>query len=62
MIRNENDNVIAHTTLSMWHNQGLEVVAEGIIDDAETLQRLKTMVCGLAQGYHIAKPMVIRVF
>ncbi len=61
MLSNKDDHVIVHTTLSMGHNLGLKVVAEGI-EDAETLQRLKTMGCDLAQGYHIAKPMPATAF
>lgn len=56
MLTNSDDHVIVHTTLSMGHNLGLKVVAEGI-EDAPTLDRLRTMGCDAAQGYHIAKPM-----
>ena len=56
MVKNNDDQVIVHTTLTMGHNLSLEVVAEGI-EDATTLRKLKDMGCDLAQGYHIAKPM-----
>lgn len=56
MQTNSDDNVIVHTTLSMGHNLGLKVVAEGI-EDLQTLEQLKAMGCDMAQGYHIAKPM-----
>ena len=56
MSKNNNDQVIVNTTLQMGHNLGLEVVAEGIEDQA-TLDSLTIMKCDLAQGYHIARPM-----
>ncbi|RLT92106.1 EAL domain-containing protein [Ketobacter sp.] len=56
MAKNNDDQVIVHTTLTMGHNLSLDVVAEGI-EDAATLDKLKEMGCDLAQGYHIARPM-----
>ena len=56
MAKNNDDQIIVHTTLTMGHNLSLEVVAEGI-EDAATLDKLKEMGCDLAQGYHIARPM-----
>lgn len=56
MAKNNDDQVIVHTTLTMGHNLSLEVVAEGIEDEA-TLRKLREMGCDLAQGYHIARPM-----
>lgn len=56
MVKNNDDQVIVHTTLTMGHNLSMEVVAEGI-EDANTLRTLRDMGCDLAQGYHIARPM-----
>ncbi|MGB3622978.1 MAG: EAL domain-containing protein [Ketobacter sp.] len=56
MAKNNDDQVIVNTTLMMGHNLSLEVVAEGVEDEA-TLYKLKDMGCDLAQGYHIARPM-----
>ena len=56
MAKNNDDQVIVHTTLTMGHNLSLDVVAEGI-EDASTMEKLKQMGCDLAQGYHIARPM-----
>lgn len=56
MVKNNDDQVIVRTTLTMGHNLSMEVVAEGI-EDANTLSVLKEMGCDLAQGYHIARPM-----
>ena len=56
MAKNNDDQIIVHTTLTMGHNLSLDVVAEGI-EDSATLDKLKEMGCDLAQGYHIARPM-----
>jgi len=59
MCRNTDDQIIVNTTLNMSHNLGLEVVAEGVEDEA-TLVSLRRLGCDLAQGYYIAKPMPIQ--
>jgi len=43
-------------TLDLSRHLGLHVVAEGI-EDAATLERLRTLGCDMAQGYFIARPM-----
>jgi diguanylate cyclase (GGDEF)-like protein len=53
---NENDAAIVHSTIDLGHNLGLIVVAEGV-EDEESLERLATMGCNIAQGYHVARPM-----
>jgi diguanylate cyclase len=35
----------------MSHSLGLRIVAEGV-EDAEVLERLKSMGCDLGQGFH----------
>ena len=47
---------IVDTTVELGHRLGLEVVAEGVEDDA-TLAILREMGCDLAQGFGIARPM-----
>ena len=47
---------IVHTTVELAHRLGLEVVAEGVEDDA-TLALLRDLGCDLAQGFGIARPM-----
>ena len=47
---------IVSTTVELGHQLGLEVVAEGVEDDA-TLATLRALGCDLAQGYGIARPM-----
>jgi EAL domain-containing protein (putative c-di-GMP-specific phosphodiesterase class I) len=56
MCRDTGDQVIVNTTLSMSHNLGLEVVAEGV-EDERTLIALKRLGCDIAQGYYISKPI-----
>jgi len=47
---------IVRATVSLGHDLGFEVVAEGV-EDAETLELLRALGCDLAQGYGIARPM-----
>ena len=47
---------IVRTAIDLSHALGLEVVAEGIEDEA-TLERLRLLGCDRAQGYFIARPM-----
>lgn len=50
------DELIVKSTVELAHNLGLQVVAEGVEDDA-SLQTLKKYEVEFAQGYFIAKPM-----
>jgi EAL domain-containing protein (putative c-di-GMP-specific phosphodiesterase class I) len=47
---------IVATTIELGHRLGLDVVAEGVEDDA-TLATLRDMGCDHAQGFGIARPM-----
>jgi EAL domain-containing protein (putative c-di-GMP-specific phosphodiesterase class I) len=47
---------IVATTIELGHRLGLQVVAEGVEDDA-TLASLQALGCDHAQGYGIARPM-----
>jgi EAL domain-containing protein (putative c-di-GMP-specific phosphodiesterase class I) len=51
-----NDEMIVRATIELGRNLGLQVVAEGVEDQA-TLEQLGALSCDLAQGYHIATPM-----
>jgi len=53
---NQNDAVIVRSTVDLGHNLGLQVVAEGVEDQA-TWQELATLGCDTVQGYYLAKPM-----
>lgn len=56
MVRDRDDAVICKSTIDLGHNLGLEVVAEGVEDQA-ALDLLGELGCDLAQGYHIARPL-----
>ncbi len=56
MIASEDDTSIVRATIGLAHDLSLEVVAEGVEDEA-ILKQLSDMGCDIAQGYHIARPM-----
>jgi EAL domain-containing protein (putative c-di-GMP-specific phosphodiesterase class I) len=56
MAADASDEVIVRSTIELAHNMGLEVVAEGVEDEA-TLRRLRDMGCDMVQGYHLSKPL-----
>lgn len=58
LIVNNEDRMIVNSSITMCHNLGLSVVAEGI-EDKKTYQFLQENHCDIAQGYYIAKPMPI---
>jgi diguanylate cyclase (GGDEF)-like protein len=58
MIKNENDNIIVRSTIDLAHNLGLTVVAEGV-ESEEALERLRSLGCDTAQGYHMSRPVPI---
>jgi EAL domain-containing protein (putative c-di-GMP-specific phosphodiesterase class I) len=45
--------MIVRSTIDLAHNLGLTVVAEGV-ETAAILERLRTLACDEAQGYHIS--------
>lgn len=55
-IRNDNsDAVIVASTISLAHNLGLQVVAEGV-ESKEQLVHLKTAGCDQVQGFYFQRP------
>jgi len=52
----EHDLAIVRAAISLGHDLGLRIVAEGI-EDAETWDRLRRLGCDVAQGYFIGRPM-----
>ena len=46
------------STIDLGHNLGLNVVAEGVEDEA-TFDLLGELGCDAAQGYYIARPMPV---
>ena len=56
-IRNSHDDaVIVDSTISLAHNLGMRVVAEGI-ETKEQLVHLKTAGCDEVQGYYFSRPV-----
>lgn len=55
MVRNEQDRLIVAATISLSHDLGLEVVAEGV-EDEQTVALLREMHCDQYQGYHLSRP------
>ena len=47
---------IVRTTIDLAHSLGLEVVAEGVEDEA-TMRRIASLGCEQAQGYFLSKPV-----
>ncbi len=64
-VRNINKNrvnaVIANNTISMAHQLGLQVVAEGVETEAE-LNFLKQAQCDLVQGFWLSRPLEAKEF
>ena len=56
LVRETANRSIVSTTVELGQRLGLEVVAEGVEDDA-VLAILRTLGCELAQGFGIARPM-----
>ncbi len=56
MVKDENDSAIVRSTIDLGHNLGLEVVAEGVEDEA-IWTSLDDLGCDVAQGYGISRPM-----
>lgn len=56
MLQSPESDALIETIITMAEKLNLNVVAEGIETEAQ-LQRLKTLGCGLGQGYLFAKPL-----
>jgi diguanylate cyclase len=56
MRANQADAAIVQTAIDLGRRLGIGVVAEGV-EDAATLERLTQYGAGVAQGFHIARPM-----
>lgn len=58
MSENAMDRKIVQSVIDLAHNLELQVVAEGVENEA-SLDMLESMGCDFAQGYFIAKPMLL---
>jgi len=58
---NKDDSTLVNTMISMAHELGLEVIAEGV-ETKEQLDYLRTQGCDMAQGFYSTKPMPANKF
>lgn len=56
MIENPKNNAIVRSTITLAHNLGIQVVAEGIENEEES-ELLVTYCCDYVQGYLFSKPL-----
>jgi len=56
MATDPDDAMIVQSTVTLGHNLGLAVIAEGI-EDRETYERLRGWGCEMGQGFHISRPV-----
>jgi diguanylate cyclase (GGDEF)-like protein len=56
MLASRDDSAVAESLISLANRLGLEVVAEGV-ETADVVDRLRTLGCDQAQGFHLAYPM-----
>jgi EAL domain-containing protein (putative c-di-GMP-specific phosphodiesterase class I) len=61
IINSENDAAIVKATISLGHNLGLQVTAEGV-ENEEILSRLHEYGCDIAQGFYFTKPLSVNDF
>jgi predicted signal transduction protein with EAL and GGDEF domain len=61
MLTDERNEAIVNTTLELAYNMHLDVVAEGVEDEA-TLRYLSKAGCAQAQGYFLSKPVTSEQF
>jgi diguanylate cyclase (GGDEF)-like protein len=61
MLQDESDLIIVRSTINLGHDLGLRIIAEGV-EDAPTLERLASLGCDSAQGYHLSRPMSANAF
>ncbi len=61
MVESDSDTAIVKATISMAHELGLRVVAEGP-EDERTLKVLAELACDEAQGFYISKPLISTEF
>jgi EAL domain-containing protein (putative c-di-GMP-specific phosphodiesterase class I) len=54
--RDPGDEAIVTALVSLAHALGMQCIAEGVETEAQ-LQRLRTLGCDLAQGFHLSEPL-----
>ena len=61
MTKSDTDALIVRSTIDLGRNLGLNVVAEGVEDEA-TLRQLTALGCTMAQGYLFSRPLSATAF
>jgi diguanylate cyclase (GGDEF)-like protein/PAS domain S-box-containing protein len=61
MTKDPNDEMIVRSVISLAHNLGIAVVAEGV-ESQEILDKLMILNCDSVQGYFISKPIPAKEF
>jgi diguanylate cyclase (GGDEF)-like protein len=61
LAQDEDDRLIVRTIVDLGHRLGLRVTAEGV-EDAATLDYLRSIGCDHAQGYYLARPLPVAEF
>jgi predicted signal transduction protein with EAL and GGDEF domain len=56
MAKNDESRQVVHTIISLGHNLGMDIVAEGI-ETVEQANELRSLGCKYAQGYFFSKPL-----
>jgi diguanylate cyclase (GGDEF)-like protein len=56
LLERDENSVLVRSAITLGHNLGLSVVAEGVEDEA-TVDVLRDLDCDVVQGYHFARPM-----
>lgn len=58
ILESDQDRKIVGSTIALAHELGLEIIAEGVENDAQ-LELLKQLGCDLIQGYYFSKPLEV---
>ena len=61
MAQDRNDSLIVQSVISLGHDRGLTLVAEGVWTQ-QGLTALAGFGCDVAQSYHISEPIPVAVF
>ena len=59
--QSDQDAVLAHSMINLGHELGCVVTGEGV-EDAQSLEKLRTFGCDHIQGYYISKPLTADEF
>jgi EAL domain-containing protein (putative c-di-GMP-specific phosphodiesterase class I) len=57
LVTDEDDAAIVRSTISLGHDLGLSVVAEGVEDQA-AWDHLRMLHCDVIQGFHVSRPIL----